>query len=347
MSNRSPLLIATAALLVGLGSTACKPLPPPPPELQTIRACDASVCLFAQEVVDSDGDGFSDADEQVAGTDPFDAGSRPPLQVVVELAVGRKLPSFEAGLAFVQVMPADIQAMREAGRELPAPPAIEGGPERADSLTRFGISSALLTQNGIDPERDGFTLGLQPPTADGSIPERRVGGVEVRLISADEDLEPIPDLPYGGIVKEETVDGDRFTTYGDGTVKAEWGDGGFTYMDKDGKVIYSGYVNPDADTTSAPPTDEDLERWKRMHQATVRTVDGWAVAALESLPPQDPGTVIHLDPELATEFMTTSDTPRVTSVQPEADPNLPNPQHDGHGIPGVQCGYGGCGSTGG
>ena len=54
-----------------------------------------------------------------------------------------------------------------------------------------------------------------------------------------------------------------------------------------------------------------------------------------------------MGPNLATEFMTTSDTPRVTSVQPETDPNLPNPQHDGNGVPGVQCGYGGCGSTGG
>ncbi len=92
--------------------------------------------------------GFSGSvsDERVAGTDPFDAGSRPSLQVVVELAFGRKLPSFEAGLAFVQVMPADIHlAMREVGRELPAPPVIEGGPERADSLTRFGISNRITS----------------------------------------------------------------------------------------------------------------------------------------------------------------------------------------------------------
>jgi hypothetical protein len=324
-----------------LGVTGCKPVPPPP-RLESIRICDTSVCLFAHAVVDSDHDGVSDADELVAGTDPHDARSRPGLTVVVELAAGGKLPSFQAGLAFVQVMPVEIQAMREAGREVPVPPAIPNSPERADTLTRLGISSGLLTEHGIDVDKDGFTLGLDHPTQDGAPPARRVGGTDISLISADDDLAPLEPLPYGGKVKEETLDGDKFTTYKDGTVKAEWSDGGFTYMDKDGKVIYSGYSNPDADTTTTPPTDDDLARWKRIHGATVRTVEGCAIADFLGEPKKDPGTVIHIDPELADEFMTTSDPPRVTSIQPEKDPNLPDPQRDAGGVPGTTCSPYGC-----
>ena len=63
--------------------------------LKVVRMCDLSGCYIAWRVVDSDGDGVSDADELVAGSNPHDAASVPSLKLVATLAGKSTLPSFK------------------------------------------------------------------------------------------------------------------------------------------------------------------------------------------------------------------------------------------------------------
>src|SRR5262245_20687107 len=80
--------------------------------LKATRLCDPTGCLYAWGVVDSDNDVVSNADEIMAGTDPYKADSRPTLTQLAELLEARQLPSFEAGLAVFELVPAEILARR-------------------------------------------------------------------------------------------------------------------------------------------------------------------------------------------------------------------------------------------
>jgi hypothetical protein len=199
--------------------------------------------------------------------------------------------------------------------------------ERGDSLSRLGISNELLAQYKIDPEKDGFTIGPLVKSTESGVPERKVGGVEIRLISEEEDLEPIPNLPHGGIVKEETLDGDHFVRFGDGTVRVDWGSGGGMSMNKDGKVIARWYVNPDADqTTVSAPTPEQEAAFLRLRGAVILTVENWSAPDLSGVEPRDSrAPLVLLDPEYAFNTAIVFDAPNVTDAQPEARPDLPNP----------------------
>ena len=340
--RRRPVVLL-AGLVGAAALVGCQPptpvVPPPaeasPVEGRPIRLCDPSACLVAWDVVDSDGDGVSDADELAAGTDPHDASSVPGLEVIAELATGRRLPSFEAGRAVFEVMPAEIQAMRAEATANPLA-AFPLGAERADALARVGISSKLLAEHGIDPASDGLTLGLGPEpaadaAADGERPGLRVGGIDVQLISADggveeEELTPLPDLYNDGIKKVEKDGDDTIITYENGHVRLLESDGHGMELDEKGNKIVWWYRNPDADDPVAEPTDEQLAAWERLGGATIRTVEGWSSPAIDDPDVGDPyATIILVDPMLATEYATVSDAPRVTTAQPEVDPNLPDP----------------------
>lgn len=145
----------------------------PPRRLETVRLCDPTACYVAWSVIDSDGDGVSDADEALAGTDPLDATSVPGLEVVTELLVTRQLPSFEHGLGSMIVMPDEFVALEKEhlGRRAPWT-SLEGMggfdlEGRGDTLARLGISGDLMKEHGLDPMK-GFTLGLDLPGNVGS-----------------------------------------------------------------------------------------------------------------------------------------------------------------------------------
>ena len=83
-----PLLATGAALMLGVGSSSAYEGP-------TQINCLDSVCAVLQPAAsDSDGDGFTDADEKLFGSDPDDAGSRPPMVWVIDRIADGTLPGF-------------------------------------------------------------------------------------------------------------------------------------------------------------------------------------------------------------------------------------------------------------
>jgi hypothetical protein len=295
--------------------------------LRNARICDPTGCYFAWRVVDSDGDGVSDADELMAGTDPYDPKSRPSLVVVAELGGKQQLPSFEAGLGAFTIFPAELLAMVEESKNDPLAAFPLAG-ERADTLSRLGISAELLKQHNIDLTNQGFTVGPITKSSDSGMFEPRIGGVELRLISADD---PAPLDPNVGNHGDETyndvdADGNRTIGYEDGATRIEWSNGDITVLDKDGNVVGTAYVNPDADPVSDAPTPEQEAAFKRLRGAATLTLENWSAPDNGTEPSDDPrATIILVDPEYAYETAMISDAPRVSGAQPEVRDDLPNP----------------------
>ncbi len=324
--------LLTSALLSVLGAMSFAPsVQAADPELRHIRICDLSACYYAWNVVDSDGDGYNDADEVVAGSNPYDPKSTPGLSLIVDLIGAQMLPTFQFGVGKIIVNPAELQAELEAhggGTESPLAAFPLGG--RKDALTRMGLDSELLAEHGFDAEFDGLTLVLQN-NADSGLPERRVGGVDMRLISAGgsegEDLD-------GPIVVEIYNYDDGATGYllDNGEFLYDGADGHGLRQDKDGKIIDQWYVNPDADTGSGEPTEEDIKAWERIRNATVRTVAGWTAIEVDPETLRDPNeTIMLIDPDYPDMKSDISNPPQIDKAQPETRPDLPNPLLDGGG----------------
>ena len=322
-TSGTPALLATTLLAAALACPA-QPARAAEPELRHVRICDTSACYYAWNVVDSDGDGVCDADEITAGSDPYDRKSTPPLKIVVSLLGKGLLPTFEFGLGKVIVYPEKLQSTMEAGLKDPLTAFPVG--KRSNGMALLGVSLEMAAKNGIDAEHDGITLTLEHDPKTG-VPARRVGGVDMSLVSAgdDEDL----DLPE---VKEIINYDDGSTGYilTNGDSIYDGADGHGVRMDKNGKVLDDWYVNPDADTGSGEPTKEQLAAWKRVVNATKRTV-----ANHEPVGGQDPSTIIDkggliilIDPEYSDFVGTVSGPPRTVQAQPEYHPGLPNPQEN-------------------
>lgn len=325
--------LLTSALLSVLGAMsfassvhAASRLPPPDPELRHIRICDVSACYYAWNVVDTDNDGYNDADEVVAGTDPYDPKSTPGLSLIVDLIGAQMLPTFEFGVGKIIVNPAELQAELEAygvGGESPLAAFPLG--ERKDALTRLGLDTELLAEHGYSAEFDGLTLVLGHD--DKNAPVRRVGGVDARLISANGDA---PN-------QQEVIDTKRHdfgTTYflENGETMYVGDDGHGLRQDKDGIITETWYVNPDADSGTGEPTEEDFKAWERMQDATIRTVAGWTAIDVDPETLRDPNeTIILVDPEYLDMQSQITDKPQINKAQPEQRPDLPNPLLDGGG----------------
>lgn len=297
-------------------------------KMRNTRLCDLSGCYVAWNVVDSDGDGVCDADEIMAGTNPYDPLSKPSLQVVVELSGKSQLPSFEAGRGAIAVFPAEMQAQLQEyykGKSvIDQAFAFPLGIARGDSLSRAGIKLDQLKEFGLDPDKDGFTIGFEQPTKSG-LPERRVGGIDVSLISADkkpkeEDLTPLPkDLPppYDHVAEPDP----------NGDVRHYFADGSGMSLDKNGKVLRVWYTNPDADAGATEPTAEQKQAFERLRGAVTRMVEGWTTPEITGELPQDKKPLIMLvDPEYAgLSAAMVLNPPLLTTAQPEVRPDLPRP----------------------
>ncbi len=338
--------------------------------LKVVRMCDLSGCYIAWRVVDSDGDGVSDADELVAGSNPHDAASVPSLKLVATLAGKSTLPSFEAGRGAFAVYPEALQAqLVKMYPEYAAQGAVAQAmafplnPGRGDALSRVGISADLLKKHGIDSERDGFTVGLDlGQKTESGIPGRMVGGIDVRLISAEDDLVPLGKT-HGAVVKQEQfADGASRFTYEDGFSRTKQSDGTIVWRNEENKVtkVYPGqsgsntYVNPDADSGGSsvlPMPPEKSDQVIRLRGAAERTIDGWELPDLTNVEVQDRKPLIMLvDDQYPLLSATVVDMPRITQAQPEVRPDLPHPEVPAGASPsgaGGQSGGGGTGTTGG
>jgi hypothetical protein len=154
--------------------------------------CDQGVCLkyvaSLLEIADSDGDGFSDADEKAAGSNPEDPDSHPAVLDLLDLVAHAELPSFENRFSQVVILPealpdgtkldgaADLASLSEALGAL--------APSRKDGLSRLGISSDLMKEMGVGGSDvmsllAGFTTSKEQPAF-----EARIGGMRASWISA-------------------------------------------------------------------------------------------------------------------------------------------------------------------
>jgi hypothetical protein len=255
----------------------------------------------------------------MSGTDPYNPLSKPSLLVIAEVGGKKRLPSFEAGLGAFFVFPEKLQAF-VAERVKDPLAAFPMGSGRGDSLSRVGISAVLLKEHGLDAHLDGFTIGIEQKT-DAGMPGRRVGGIEARLISEEDDLTPLPDLPKR---ETELADGTIFTEYRDGTMTWDRPDGSHVAMDKNGDDITI-YVNPDADPESTVPTPEQKVAFERLRGTAIRTVEGWLFPLGDNEPGDKRETVVLLDPEYAYNPAMIYEAPRLTNAQPEVRPDLPRP----------------------
>jgi hypothetical protein len=322
-------LLASAVSLAAIFAGAVFPAFAQDAELRHVRVCDLSACYYAWNVVDSDDDGYSDADEIVAGSDPYDAKSHPPLSLIVDLIGAQLLPTFEFGVGKVIVNPAELQAELEArGGGQDSPLAAFPLGQRKDALTRLGLDTDLLAAHGYEPEFDGLTLVRG--NDDNGAPVRRVGGVDARLISAgDENTDP----QINDVVDFINHDDGATTLILDNGDSIYMGvDGHGIRMDKNGKVLDDWYANPDADTGSGEPTEEDIKAWERIRNATVRTIAGWSGVEVDPGTLRDPNeTIILIDPDYPDESGQVSDPPQIDKAQPEFHPDLPNPLLNGGG----------------
>jgi hypothetical protein len=337
--------------------------------LKVVRMCDLSGCYIAWRVVDSDGDGVSDADELVAGSNPHDAASVPSLKLVATLAGKSTLPSFEAGRGAFAVYPEALQAqLVKMYPEYAAQGAVAQAmafplnPGRGDALSRVGISADLLKKHGIDSERDGFTVGLDlGQKTESGVPGRMVGGVDVRLISAEDDPVPLGS-GHGAVVKIEFAGGIEKKTYEDGFSRTKSPDGTIVWRNEENKVtkVYPGqsgsntYVNPDADggaSSVLPVPPEKSDQVIRLRGAAQRTIDGWELPDLTNVEVQDRKPLVMLvDDQYPLLSATLVDIPHITQAQPEVRPDLPHPEVPAGASPtgsGGQSGGGGSGTTGG
>lgn len=283
MTRRVPFVVAPAAsplprwrwvapvfvgalLTVAVGVAPASAAEELPARTSEVLLCDPTACYVAWRVVDSDHDGVSDADEIMAGTDPYDPASRPRLVHIAELGFDRRLPSFEAGLGAFVVLPVEIAKIRAAASVdlLGAFP----GMARADSLARLGISMDTLGQYGIDPNRDGFSIGLDTAGTKDSPARVRVGGIDAALISDGLDPPMASGVEHGGVVRT------GYNQFGDFVVVYADGSYSLSNRDGDGALVVDFYnAGGQLQTSSVITVSEGMDGDVRVHTVTVSTSD--------------------------------------------------------------------------
>lgn len=165
--------------------------PPKKPKYVTHAAiCNADgICLVNLVTEkDKDGDGFSDADEVAADTDPRDPKSYPSVRQLIDLAGKGRLDSFNRGLNYIVVIPEKLPN----GDVLIKSGFSEG---RKDTMASLGISEDRLKSVGLSLAT-GVTVAsltsdlpdLRPPAGSGTkAPPVGLGKFGIGLISQKGD----------------------------------------------------------------------------------------------------------------------------------------------------------------
>ncbi len=286
-----------AVLTMGASLVAAAPVHAADPvrHYATLHLCDPTGCYLAWRVVDSDADGVSDADEIMAGTNPYDASSHPLLTVVVQLAMDRKLPSFEAGRgAFLAVPQQLLDARGAAGVDVLG--AFDMG-SRRKTIEHLGMTFGEVNTKGVDLDpTHGFSLGLNGKGGKGSMPGIKVAGIDVALISQDGTFVNLGGDPkrytfgqeHGGVKSSRTIDGGMGThlDFNDGTSRESRSDG------KGGAVV----TTTDRDGSKGPTTriqHQDTPTGSREKSTTVQpNGDVSNVTSTETYNQKDGGTSV-------------------------------------------------------
>lgn len=161
---------SVVASLIGAASVPWVTIADAGPFNRRDKICDkqSGICLvLVERTRDSDGDGFTDADEIAAGTDPHNRHSSPAILDILRLAGQGKLPSFENHQSIVAILPTATPDGRPIKTGLPDKASIPafGGVKirdvRANALKAMGLSDDTLKGAGVNPGdlSNGLSIG--------------------------------------------------------------------------------------------------------------------------------------------------------------------------------------------
>lgn len=269
-THRAPGVRSTAGRLATLvavvGATATTALAPPAaaagPRPKPVLVCETGICLLDPSGVDSDGDGWSDADERAAGTDPSDAQSHPRILEVLDAYMGGAVRPDGFARREVLVLPTRAPDGTALASDL-----LALGPKRGEALTRLGVDPERLGEvdvsNGL---RVVLDLGSKDPGT--GRPPAKVGGVNMSeigwvLTSSEKDSQ-------GNLVTTFQTQGfrsvtkDGFVAVDDKGVEHQSVSSDITRTGKDGSTTTTNTVsardkNPDGSSTTVTTTSSDTK----------------------------------------------------------------------------------------
>lgn len=277
--------VATVAI-TGLASAPARAEEDSAPVLRAMICDQHGICLaYTAALRDSDGDGVADIDEEAAHTSSVDPAGAPGVDVLTALVGAGALPSFEAGVSVVIVLPetfpdgtplvSDIASATKA---------------RSSALADMGIGDELLKAYGLDLgsgvvlDQAAGAIGMHldkdgRPVKGESMPpvQKRVGGIVLGWIGADDggtggekgDGAPVDMSGSGAFGSDRNGGGDFWTKVKEGVKEMFSGE---KKPDKPDGGVPTSLTTGDEGNAVLPITDADMEKVVTRLGATTKPV---------------------------------------------------------------------------